>query len=324
MENNQILYPQKIYPLNYAIDEFKKVCKLDDDLLFGLCVLNYYNRKFNWHVVHMNRWQFDVDLVNNVKKCREVCDKEWTDFFRVLQSLKNEALKESIEYFDKIKHDTNKTSEFLEEFHFHFLNIYQSYPIYSDKYFDGIVYRNFRREKARLRYATAEVISDLKNTYDIYPWLDIKFFYENGEKITSISCQEYGGNGTDIEYKFLQKIKIRKNLKPFKFEHTHAEKLYLYYILPIIAGYPHPDNSEKRYDGMYDKTINNKYLLKPKHVVPYKYILFIPVYDVPIGKKLYGNFFGNITIPFKSKSKRRKFIKKHIKVIEESLSLLIR
>ena len=323
MENYQILYPQKIYPLNCAIDEFKEVCKLGDTL-FGFCVLNYNNRKFNLYVVYKDRWKFDVELVNNVKKCCKKQNEEWKDFFGVLKSLKNEALNKSIEYFEKINSDTNKISESLEEFHFHFLNIYQSYPIHSDKYFDGIVYRNLRRRPVRLRYATAEVISDLKDTYDNYPWLDIKLLYEDSEKITSFSCQEYGGNGTDIEYKFLQKTRIRKNLKAFESEHTKAEKLYLYYILPIIAGYSHPDhpdNSEKLYDGMYD---NSEFLLKPEHVAPYKYILFIPVYDAPIGKKLYGNFFGNITIPFKSKRKRNKFIKKYIKVIEENLFLLIR
>lgn len=343
MTVKQKLYPQKIYQVNRAIDEFKKECGLGNQFI-GFCALNYYNRKFNWYVVHKDGWDFTPKsrIVNNIKECCKKHASEWKEFLKELTSLYNEALKESIEYFDKIISNTNGISEsseeyyeeYYEEFHFHFLNIYQSYPIYSDKFFDGIIYRNLKKKKKRLKYAIADTLSDsdLKHTCTIYPWIDITFYYEDGEAIRSFSCQEYGKEGCDIEIEIgvnLTAEEIKSKIRILEqFQHTHVDKVYYYYLLPIMAGYPHPNSKEKPmpYNGKYKNDDNDEYLLKQEHIPKTNSLLFIPVYDAPIGKKLYGNFFGNITIPFESGTERNAFVdkedRKNIKVIEENLFLL--
>lgn len=343
MTVKQKLYPQKIYQVNRAIDEFKKECGLGNQFV-GFCALNYYNRKFNWYVVHKDRWDFTPEpcIVNNIKECCKKHNKEWEEFLKEWKSLYNEALRESIEYFDKIISNTNGISESSEEyceaFHFHFLNIYQSYPIYSDKFFDGIIYRNLKKKKKRLKYAIADTLSDsdLKHTYTIYPWLDITFYYEDGEEIRSFSCQECGKEGCDIEIGAdlaVEEIKSKIRILE-EFQHTPADKVY-YYLLSIMAGYPHPKpsnckgqaNSKDKpmpYNGKYKNDDNDEYLLKQEHIPKTNSLLFIPVYDAPIGKELYGNFFGNITIPFETKDERNMFINNNKDTIENNLFLLIR
>jgi len=324
MKDKQTLYSQKIYQVNQALDEFKKVCKLGNQFI-GFCGLNYYNRKFNWYVV--DRWDFNKNIVNNIKECCMKHNEEWKNYLKELENLKNEALKESIKYFDEIIRSTSGISEsseeYCENFHFHFLNIYQSYPIDSDKYFDGIMYRNFRREKGQLRYATGETLSNLQDAHHAYPWLDITLNFKGRKEITSFSCQECGEDEYDIKYESPdRKIIVSTKLKkPPSSAHSQADKLYFYYLLPIVARYNHPVKKGEWYEGKYNQ---NDYLLQHDHVAPYKFLLFIPVYDAPICKEPYGNFFGNITIPFDSDRERKAFIDKNINVIEENLFLLIK
>lgn len=335
MNEKQILFAEKIYQINHKFDEFKQKCKFGENPI-GFCTLNNHNRKFNWYIVDKERWCFSNKIVGNIKKCCKKEEKIWNSFLTELRQLDNDAINDSIEYFDKFTRSASVNLGDNEEFHFHFLNIYQSYPIHSGKYFDGIVYRNFKKKKKRLINATAELLVDKKATYHVYPWLDITFNYEYSEKekciegiesiesIKRISSQESDSNGCDIVKSEHEVTEMENHFTSNKFTPTNAEQLYYYYLLPIMAGYQHPSHKKIcPYDGKYMN--KNKYLLDHKHIrLKHKFLLFIPVYDAPITEMHFGNFYGNITVFFENANDRDSFLGVYKKKIEENLFLLVR
>ncbi len=327
MNDKQKLYPQKIYQVNYVLEEIRKICEIKDQLV-GFSILNYFTQKFNNFPIHSDRWEFNGKICNNIIGCLKTKKHkdDWKYLFEHIESVGLEVLQESVDYFKKIMEEkcTLLTSEEeYKEFHYHLLNLYQSFPIDSNEYIDGIVFRNFKKKQTRLLYATGELLVEMGKTYNVYPWIDMTFVYESGEKIRSISCQEYGGKDCDMVYiadvtreKIKMTIKNKVSIKP---------SVYFDYLLPIFAGYLSPSgDATLKYDGKH----KNTYLLSKSYIrnllVKIKYILCIPVYNAYIDKRLYGSFYGIFTIPFTFKDDRDEFIKEHKKKIEENLFLLIK
>jgi hypothetical protein len=340
MNNEQRLYHHKIYQKNRLLEEFKRVCGIEKRIV-SLSVLNPYNHKFNWLVVDDKRWNFTLDITQNINSCYKSCKNDWRELLKRLKGHKIEELVDSIEYFENgERKKVNFAEEERKEFHFHLLNLYQYYPHEEDAGIDGVVYRNFKNKRKRLLYTKGELLTDFKN-FNIYPWINMTFVYEHDVRIRSLSSQEKQSDGKqkDIEYTeatFKSEIsKIQENNKgnvanaPPKDEDIN--KVYFNYIAPLISGYPHPDEIKRKegllFDGSNKK--NKKTFLLDNSAIrelvnKIKYILNFPVYDASIDKNLYGNFYGNVIIPFAFKEDRDDFLKKNQRKIEENLFLLIR
>lgn len=326
MNNDQRLYPTTIYLINQRLEAFKQACGIKNRLV-SFSILNTYNRKFNWLVVNNERWKFDKLIIDYISKCINNKNSEWQSFLKTLGKLDITELTESITYFQNIKSRDLTKEEEWKEFHYHLLNLYQYYPHEAWDGIDGIIYRNFINKKERLRYAKGKLLTDI-DIFNIYPWLDITSIYESDEMIRTLSSQEeqpYGnsaqGYQKDIEYTeatFTQKIEEIKKSAANNNAQSKPE-VYFKYIVPLIAGYPDPDNQGifNGKDLLGDDTIK-------KLVNNFKYILCFPVYDTYIDKRLYGNFYGNVIIFFGFENDRDEFLNNHRENIEENLFLLIR
>ncbi|MGR3174573.1 MAG: hypothetical protein ACUZ8N_08255 [Candidatus Scalindua sp.] len=341
MNNEQKLYYHKIYQKNRLLEEFKQVCGIEKRLV-SFNILNFHNRKFNWYVVDNNRWKFDEQIIQNINDCMdsEQLKDERKSFYEKLKKLNIEELVDSIKYFENgERKDGNSSKEEMEDFHFHLLNLYQYYPHEEDDGIDGVVYRNFKNKRERLLYTKGELLTDLEKSFRIYPWINMTFIYKSYEEIQSLSAQEQQSNGAekDIEYTTEETFESKKheiagrtkNKKKVESGDELAKKIYFHYMVPLIVGYSHPDPAKGGlFDGGKFQDGEKEYLLKAETirelVNKYKYILCFPVYDTFINKSLYGNFYGNITIPFEFKHDRDVFLKKHKRKIEENLFLLIR
>ncbi|MBT6561949.1 MAG: hypothetical protein HON76_05420 [Candidatus Scalindua sp.] len=339
MNNEQRLYHHRIYQINQKLEEFKKVCGIEE-MLVSFNILNPYNRKFNWLVVNDERWTFENEnkyIINNISKCINSYNDEWTE---LLDELDNKGIADSIKYFRKNVDDKRKwTEEESKDFHFHLLNLYQYYPHEEDVGIDGVVYRNYKNRRKKLLYTKGELLTEerFKDNYRIYPWIDMTFVYESEVKIRSLSSQEQlsGGSQKDIEYTEATFKEEIDKLKKFKITNVSSKYItYFNYIVPLIMGYDHPDPDKKglRYDGSYVTQEGGKkvsmFLLDDKAiknlVKKFKYILCFPVYDTFIDKKLYGNLYGNIIMFFAFEEDRDEFLEENQRKIEENLFLLIR
>ena len=342
MNDEQKLYPHKIYQINQKLEEFKQACGIEERLV-SFNIFNPYIRKFNWLVVNDERWDFEgknESIINNVTNCinsipkENLEDNEWSNLLKKLKrDLGIEVLVDSIKYFDDIINGNfSSQNEGAKDLHFHLLNLYQYYPHEEDDGIDGVVYRNYKNRRKKLLYTKGELLTEesFNDNYRIYPWIDMTFVYESEVKIRSLSSQK------EIEYTEATKEESINKLKKNKITNESSKyKTYFNYIVPIIMGYDHPDpdKEELLYDGCYavenagESTVQ-KFLLEDKTIKDlvrkFKYILCFPVYDTFIDKKLYGNFYGNIIIFFAFEDDRDEFLKEHQRKIEENLFLLIR
>jgi hypothetical protein len=337
MNNEQKLYHHKIYQKNRLLEEFKRVCGIEERLV-SFSILNPYNRKFNWLVVNDERWEFTPNIIKNINSCYESCNSNWKKLLKKLKEHKIEELVDSIEYFENSERkNVNLTEEERKEFHFHLLNLYQYYPHEEDAGIDGVVYRNFRNKRKRLLYAKGELLMEegFEKKFRIYPWINMTFVYKSGVRIRSLSSQEKQSDGKqkDIEYTETSKEEEIDKIEDME-SPASSKDVYFNYIIPLIAGYPHPDETKREkgliFDGSKskDKKENETFLIDDstiKNLInKFKYILSFPVYDTFIDKTLYGNFFGNITILFAFKDDRDEFLEEHQRKIEENLFLLIK
>ena len=63
----------------------------------------------------------------------------------IKEKIKKEVIedkKESILYFQE---NIRSEAKLNDDFHFHLLNLYQSYPLNSDENIDGVIFRNFKK-----------------------------------------------------------------------------------------------------------------------------------------------------------------------------------
>lgn len=354
MSIEQKLYPQNIYQINQTHEEFNRICKIKKDQFISFGILDCYTKKFNSLVVDRNRWSFegkDQAIVKNIKECYidDTYKTLWQNFFTQIERCGIEDKKESIVFFKK--NIGSKAKLDIDAFHFHLLNLYQSYPLDSDENIDGVIFRNFKKfmkKKECLCYAIGKLLNEneYKNTYNDYPWIDMRFVFESGSTVNSFSSQEFAKNkDNDIEYTAenrTEKIKqIRNNCDIAKNDES-GMKLYRDYIVPIIVGYPHPNHEHGEYlfNGLWYDKCEKQFLLSAdktkKLISKFKFILCIPVYDAFIDKRLYGNFYGNITFAFETVQERNDFIGesmkkggngaeiKRIDIIKENLFLYVK
>lgn len=325
MNNEQKLYHHKIYQRNRLLEEFKQVCGIENEIV-SFSILNFHNRSFNWYVVNKNRWVFDEQIILNINHCIRDRQTQWKSLFEKLNKLDIKELTDSIKYFVRERNAINwSDKEARREFHFHLLNLYQYYPHEAHIGIDGVIYRNFVEKGKRLLFAKGELLTDtdvFKN-FNLYPWIKMAFVYESGDKVRSLSAQEQKQDIKYTEATFKNEIEEIKESSCEKSTSNYKE--YFHYLVPLIMGYEHPDDPKRVFDGVRNE--DKKYLLDDKDIMElvtnFKYILCFPVYDTFIDKRLYGNFCGNITIPFAFKDDRDEFLKEHQKKIEENLFLLI-
>ena len=329
MNDEQKLYPHKIYQINQKLEELKWICGIKERL-FTFSVLNPYSRNFNWLVVNNKRWAFDEEILSNINGCFEKHGELWQNLLKKLKNQNNEVLADSIKYFEvKIKNN-NLSENDCEDFHYHLLNLYQYYPHDSDIGIDGVVYRNYINKRKRLLYAKGELITKDMLNFHNYPWIDMVFIFESDIKIRSLSAQErQGGNiKNDVEYTETTYDDKIGYIKENTTEKSFQEEIYSKYIIPLIMGYPDPCDSTKLFNGKWRKNGKDEFLIEEelirKLVNEFKYVVCFPVYDAFIDRRLYGNFFGNIIIPFAFKDDRDEFIKEHQKEIEDNLFLLVK
>ena len=100
-----------------------------------------------------------------------------------------------------------------------------------------------------MKYAEGEFLIDIQ--YDIAPWVDIKFTYADGQK-SSFSAQD---QNEDIEYTDNNKEDFRKLIERKTLPSESPETVYFNYIVPLIMGYPHPDEEGKVFDGILGSSI---------------------------------------------------------------------
>jgi hypothetical protein len=337
MNNEQMLYHHKIYQKNRLLAEFKRVCGIDEKRTVSLSILNFHNRKFNWYVVGDNGWTFDEHIIKNINECMDREQSEWESFYDKLKKLDIEGLDESIDYFKSGDRKTADSGEKeMSEFNFHFLNLYQYYPHEALTGIDGVIYRNFINKRKRLYYAQGELQPGLKN-FDIYPWIDMGFVYKSGEEIRCLSAQEKMPNNLREDRKYTTRATFDKKIKEIQEIKTTAlseDKVYFNYLVPLIMGYPDPNNDNNDFKGRWIKKKGNEkkgkieYFLDDDEIrtllTKLKYITCFPVYDAFIDKGLYGNFYGNVTIFFEFEGERYRFAKENHKKIEENLFLLLK
>ena len=117
MNNEQRLYHHKIYQKNRLLEEFKRVCGIEKRIV-SLSVLNPYNHKFNWLVVDDKRWNFTLDITQNINSCYKSCKNDWRELLKRLKGHKIEELVDSIEYFENgERKKVNFAEEERKEFH---------------------------------------------------------------------------------------------------------------------------------------------------------------------------------------------------------------
>lgn len=331
MNDEQRLYPHRIYQINQRLEEVKQVCGIEERLV-TFSILNSYNRKFNWLVVNKKRWAWGEKILENINGCFSEHEGLWQELLKKLGEKANKILADSIEYFKRKIENKNLSEKDCEDVHYHLLNLYQYYPHDSDIGIDGVIYRNFVNKRKKLLYAKGELLTEGMNNFHIYPWIDMVFIFESGTRLRSISAQEPQGKndtGNDLEYyteaQYKDKIATIRGRKPAK---ASQDKIYFEYIFPLIMGYPDPNGSAEPFNGKWEKDGKTKYLIEEEKirelVSEFKYTVCFPVYDAFINKRLYGNFYGNVVIPFAFKEDRDEFIKEYQRKIEDSLFLLIK
>ena len=337
MNDEQRLYPHKIYQKNRLLEEFKQMCGVDDKII-SFNIIDFYSRRFNWYVVNKERWMFKEQIINNINECISVHSDEWRSFFEERRKQDFKELKDSIEYFGKERKTTNwSDKKNRREFHFHLLNLYQYYPHKAQIGIDGVIYRNFIDQGERLCYAKGELLTDTDKygKYYIYPWINMTFVYKSGKNVNSLSAQENllsnKESKNDIEYTTEtdknEKIKEMQDIETIALS---QDKVYFNYLVPLVMGYPDPIVDKDIFNGSWKCNQETKYFLDDDTIktllIKLKYIICFPVYDAFVGSRLYGNFYGNVTIFFEKEDERVGFIEDKDKIsrIEESLFLLIR
>lgn len=311
MDFPQSLYSQRIYRINKLIGNLKEVFGLDEYFV-GFDTLNYYTLKFNWYAIHQERWRFDTEIVHNIKCCYKNHESKWKSLFSKLKALNQIALNESVRKFEG---EIEEGSPDAERIHYHLTNMYQSYPIDSDKFLDGVIYDNFRRLKKgnnRLTYAKGTFLADDKN-YIIYPPIKFQFFFLNGsdvandESICPQEKHEYASN----------RVHSNASHSPQGAPYD-LEDIYFRYIVPLLVGFEDPGQQTRRlFNGKVGKKPGcnkDKYLFSTddikKGISGLKCILCIPVYDAVIGNNTYGNLYGNLSIAFSEEDTLNSFIEK--------------
>ena len=271
MREEQKLYPQLIYRINNALSELKTEFK--DDLFIAPSVLNPYSRTFNWLLVAEGRWNLSNGLMSEIQNKIENSKKEWNQFkeeFKKIKEVKSVA--------NAIRSIENSENLKPEEYYSVLLFLYQSYPINNKEYFDGIIYQNLiKRAKTsdgknhRIDYAEAELLIKKRKNNELYPPVDIVFYYGK-RKEPKKALSQVINNTKDSNNNF------HKN-----------------YLLPFF--------------GKYENTFDPKtfLVLKPEHFSKFRFLYIIPFYDALYGQ--YGNICGILTIFFSEPGKRKSFIK---------------
>jgi len=302
IEERQQFYPQLIYSINRRLSEIKKICKIEQFILPSL--FDPYRKRFYWLFVKGERWKLTPDEKNHVLEMVKNNKKDWESFKQQFKEQDKFALKSVEHAFDVVE----KGSVTLEDFHFALLTLHQFYPVGRKEYIDGIVLRNIERRaneitgNHKIDYVTAELLTERKALYDLFPPAKTKLYQlNNPSPVETKFCSQEGEIDLD-----------REDLcKPDKKE---MNAFFWRYFLPCFAGYP-------------DFEFAKFYPLEKKKEVfsKFKYILIIPMYDAHIDGEYYGNFCGNLQIPFADEKDLRAFIEegRHKSLIEHS-HLLVR
>ena len=281
MREEQKLYPQLIYRINNALSElkteFKKHSDFNDNLFIAPSVLNPYSRTFNWLLVAEGRWKLIKKLMSEIQSKIKNSKNEWNQFKEEFK--KTEEVKSVADAIHSIENSENLKPE---EYHSALLFLYQSYPINNKEYFDGIIYQNLiKRAKTsdgknhRIDYAEAELLIKKRKNNELYPPVDIVFYYGK-RKEPKKALSQVINNTKDSNNNF------HKN-----------------YLLPFFG----------KYENTFDP--KNFLVLKPKHFSKFQFLYIIPFYDALYGQ--YGNICGILTIFFSETEKRKSFIKSKAK-----------
>jgi len=240
-----------------------------------------------------------------LKMVNENKQNHWESFKQQFKEQDKFALKSVEDAFDVVE----KGSGTLEDFHFALLTLHQFYPVGRKEYIDGIVLRNIERRAEKkggnhkIDYVIAELLIKEEGPYDLFPPAKTKLYQLNNPSPveTKFSSQE-GEIDADTEEELS---------KP---DEKEMNAFFWRYFLPCFADYP-------------DFKFTKFYPLEEKKEVfsKFKHILIIPMYDAYIDGEYYGNFFGNLQIPFGGRENLHAFIGKggHKSLIEHS-HLLIR
>ena len=324
MDFPQSLYSQRIYRVNKTIENLKEAFELEKYFV-GFDTLNYYTLKFNWYAVDKKRWSFGSDIINNIKDCYDIHKDKWGSLFSQLIGLNRIALNESMGEF---KSEMGKRSLDAKRIHYHLMNMYQSYPIDSDKFLAGVIYRNFKSFRIgnkRLSYAKGTFLTgtEYNGTYTIYPWIRFQFVFRDcsedeaecflccQEKAEDLPLDDCNGGNSKARGKTPGAISDRENI-------------YFHYIVPLLVRFKDPVEDSKSFNGKVAKIDGanaDRYLFSTedikKGISGFEYILCIPVYDAVIADSMYGNFYGNLTFLFSSNDGLNNFVKAQKSRFEE-------
>jgi hypothetical protein len=318
MSDKQQLYSQRIYKVNIALNEFKQACELEKKVI-SYNVLNYYNLKNNWAIVSESKWQFNKEIVKNIQAFYQDSEQHylWKNLFQCLYKLKLNTIDKIINDFKNIIKNHLIASKDYPNIHFQLLNIYHSYPI-DLLYIDGIIFRNLRTVNKKFLYATAKMLTEKEyfDTYNIFPYAKMKFFFEKDDCIIKYCSQEEKKDFTGKRH--LLESQTQK-------EGVTEHALFFLYIAPLFIGYSEPGGGSSEFNGRLG---DKKYLFTSDNIresiqAQAKYSLCIPVFDFLKQGKLYGNYYGNLVIPFKKKENMNNFMDKKLDNIFKNLPLLL-
>ncbi len=337
MSREQKLYSELVYRINAALpDVTYKLLKKSymKGSTVTPSVYDPYSRKFHWLSVHDDRWAFQdpkpdpkmgkdrfEQIRENVRNKIQAKKSEWEHF---QQEYKEAGHWESVrDSFDVL----GGRSSDPEEFHFALLRLHQLYPIDSEKYIDGIVWRNVKRrvkenrKNPRIDFAEGRLLFHQFLTYIDSPWAEMGFYhYKEKGKEKKVSCQEnfplwHPGEpdvGSESEIPAIRS-EITKRYNEGAFQ---LNPFYSNYIMLYFQGH--------KGRGRALEYLKDFVELKIAGVRKSPHIAIFPLYDAKIEGSYYGNLLCNLQIAFRKKSNlikmrqdRDKILRNPYTVIEE-------
>lgn len=282
INDRQELYPQVIYRINRAIrDVIQHLSSIEPKVskypkVFTVSAIHNNTKSFHWYIMNEHRWRFTQEQVKGIRHCFKNSNTNWTAFFEKLSSLKITSIDESIKEFTLLMSSEASEEKIRADIHFHLLNLYQSFPIPSNLYIDGVFYGKYTKIKKKVKYIEAtRLYGDTQLEYTRYPYIEQTFYFQDG------TLKKY--NPEPQETPEEKRIDV------------NATNLFEDYITPIFTG--------ELTD--FSKMIDRSHEAKPNANTN---DLIIPLYDAYIEGKFYGNVFANITLVFDKKSNRNIFI----------------
>jgi hypothetical protein len=290
MTAEQYLYPQAIYALNRTLHEVwdNYVYPKQSEEEKPTVVLSLFDKKsrvFHWLSVLSTRWEFKDGF--NPQCFQNITGQAgWFAFREEMMSKGLRHLVEAVEYVEHFQGSGDHSRELWRDYHRHLLALYEGYDFVANCYLDGIIYRNLgkdtRQRDVRITYAQGRLLPEsTPTTYTEYPWVKITIVGSNDQslprrlRLPRFQCQEAEE----------QKPSKKTIKKPMSVSATRASF----------------EIQKSLFNGLFP--------LGDEASVQGNHFLIIPLYDIFLDGKGYGNLWGNLVLLFSTSDSLTKFAK---------------